>query len=99
MATLIIVALRGCARCVMTRRRPLPALGTPLVHFQQVLPMFPVNSVTYLPGCSLSHASLILRLFRRTLYGLETGNAQETALANRQKFADRCRQMTNRTAC
>ena len=56
MATALIVALRGGARCVI-----LPGVALSWPHgitqdhpfkFQQVLPMFPVNSVTYVPGCS-----------------------------------------------
>jgi hypothetical protein len=61
MATLCIVAPRRYPRCVI--RPPPPAgrqrrssvfptsVGPPL-QFQQVSPMFPVNSVTYLLGCS-----------------------------------------------
>ena len=31
-------------------------------EFQHVLPMFPVNSVTYLPGCSQEHPVLLTQL-------------------------------------
>jgi hypothetical protein len=52
MATLIIVALRGCARCVITLSRPRKALGTPRTSVSA--------SVTYVPGllcyrCSRLH--------------------------------------------
>src|SRR5438093_2333797 len=52
MATLIIVALRGGTRCVITPFAPPKHSGQHRLQFQQMLPMFPVNSVTYLPGCS-----------------------------------------------
>jgi hypothetical protein len=56
MGALLIVALRGGARCVIT---PLGAGRSPN-EFQQLLPMFPVFSVTDLPGCSMLVASRYL---------------------------------------
>ncbi len=67
-APLIIVALRGRARCVITPHgsRPgrtrrswlFPHLQArhPQTQFHQVSPTFPVSSVTYLPGCTSTHS-------------------------------------------
>jgi hypothetical protein len=52
MAPLLFVALRGSARCVIMTNPRSVARRHHRLHFQQVLPMFPVNSVTYLPGCT-----------------------------------------------
>ena len=52
MASLFIVALRGSARCVIMPHLRSDARQHYRLQFQQVLPMFPVYSVTYLPGCT-----------------------------------------------
>src|SRR5712692_10395340 len=63
MAPLPNVALRACARCVIRPPRPragrqrssalfLPHAGHHQRQPQQVSPMFPVYSVTYVPGCT-----------------------------------------------
>ena len=63
MAMLLIVGLRAGAGCVITPNRPRDARqarsslcqhqsGHHQLQFQQVSSMFPVCSVTYLPGCS-----------------------------------------------
>ncbi len=52
MALLLIVAPRGYARCVITLTPRSDAREQHRLQFQQVLPMFPVNFVTYLPGCT-----------------------------------------------
>ncbi len=69
MATLRIVALRAGARSVITPTPPragrTPLSGHHQLQFQHVSPMFPVNSVTDLPGCSQSRRRFGGRLGRR----------------------------------
>ena len=88
MATALIVALRGRARCVIrraplswphgiTQDHPFSFNKCYLCSRLTLLPMFPVNSVTYVPGCSLRPDSCATAMPHPNLGGHTVGNPSE----------------------